>query len=543
MTIAPLVVIALVFGAVAAVVADRGGTASFTALGGLALVVVMGMVLPVAPGDSMLAGEPVRIDGYVRLFLVFGGVGGLLLMLLHAVAPPDPSAPALGPRHAHVGAAFLPFLGGAALALAIPSPLPALVAATAAGLAGMLAAARDATDIPEPIDSARQQGATRPAAVRTMSGRLGADVLRSAVALALAVSALALLAGGADVIAGEPVGVGAAALGLAAAVGLRIGIVPLHAHAARLAESAVHGAVPILSIWGPTLFAVVALAAVQAAVVPLGLPLSMERGIIAGLGLVTVALAGLGALVQDDVDHVVAYSILQDAGFAMLAFTATDAAGWGAGRTWLLVFAISKTALLGWSAVLVRTFGTRSLADLHGWARRAPLLGVALAVVAVATVGVPGFASFDARLALVSAPLGEPLRWLVLGASLVTLLVHGRLLVIGLLEPTGQVRAGADERLRRLRPDPRRRVSVSARETFNLNRVPVAAGLAIALALVAFSAGADLFGLHAAAAENLPAALPGGQPSTVPAATFRPVPTESPPASSPLATASPPVAS
>ena len=225
-----------------------------------------------------------------------------------------------------------------------------------------------------------------------------------------------------------------------------------------------------------------------------------------------------------------AYSILQDLAVQFFAFAAVDAASWGPGRTWLLVIAVAKTALLGWKIVAARTFGTRSLADLRGWARGGLLLALAFGVIAAATVGIPGFASFGARVDLVEGALAPPIGTLVLLLSLSTLLVHGRVLAIGLLEPTVIVRAADDERLRRLPPDLRRE-SETARQTLDLNRAPVAAAIVAVLALVAFSASAGLFRLDSAAAEDVPAALPGAQPTFGPVATFEPVPTESPPGS------------
>src|SRR5207342_1394688 len=133
------------------------------------------------------------------------------------------------------------------------------------------------------------------------------------------------------------------------------------------------------------------------------------------------------------------------------------------------------------------------------------------AVVVAASVGIPGFASFQARLDLVGVALADPIRSLVVLVSLTTVVVLGRVLVIGLRQPTALVRAADDERLRRPAPDLRRRVSETARQTVDLNRAPLAAAVAAALALVAFSASAGLFDLDRAAAEHVPAPLPGAQ--------------------------------
>src|SRR5262249_8079675 len=143
-------------------------------------------------------------------------------------------------------------------------------------------------------------------------------------ALVLATAALALLIGRGDVVAGEPFGVGAAALTLAGAVALRLGVAPLHVHMALMAEAPVRGFIALLCAWSPAVFALAALAGAQAAVVSLGLPLDLERGLIAGAAILTIVLGGLAAFVQDDLEHVAAYSILQDIAVAFFAFAAVD---------------------------------------------------------------------------------------------------------------------------------------------------------------------------------------------------------------------------
>jgi hypothetical protein len=99
---------------------------------------------------------------------------------------------------------------------------------------------------------------------------------------------------------------------------------------------------------------------------------------------------------------------------------------------------------------------------------------------------------------------------------------------VGVRAPTPTVEASSVERLERLEPDLRRRVSRTARETFELNRPILAAACAAALALVAFSVGTGSFGVRTAASERTPAALPGAQPTGAPSATFRPVATNQP---------------
>ena len=527
MTLLPLIVAALGGGLLAWATRNAGRSGTVIGVLALAAVGVLAATLRDPGPGAVLAGEPVAFPAYARLFLGAGALAGLLVTLLAVALPrwPDAAPPDARRDAPDPGPAFLLFLGAAALALGIVSPVPALLPAAAGGIAGFVAVGR-------PPGHSRPRGgrpdeALAEAEAGVSSLRLGMELFRIAVALAVAITALELLVGLADVIAGEPFGVGVSFLALALAVALRTGAIPLHGHAARIIEGATRGAVPVLALWGPSLFALVALAGLEVAVLPLGLPLSLERGVVAGLAALTILAGGIGALAQDDVDHVVAYSIIQDAGFVLLAFAAPDSGAWGPARTWLLVLPVAKTALLAWALVLGRTFGTRSLPELRGWARRAPLLAVALALVALATIGLPGLLSWAARAALVRGAFSEPLRTVVLATSLTSALIVARLLILGLYRPTPAVDGGPDERLRRPKPDLRRRVGATAREALDLNRAPVSAALVVALAMLAAGLGAGLFGLRAAAIEGPPVA-PVPASTTEPAPTFQPVPAETP---------------
>jgi multicomponent Na+:H+ antiporter subunit D len=538
----PLVVAAIGGGVLAWAARDAGRAGTAIGFAALLVVAVLAAVMHDPATGGTLAGEAVALDGYARLFLVIASVTGVLLTVLGTVLPDGRSRP---PASATTDAeplgrpapSFLLFLAAAALALGVVAPSAALVPAAAGGIAGFVAVGRLAAGSRR--RGGRMDDALEEAEAAVLRRRLGIELLRIALALAAAVVALELLVGLADVIAGEPFGVGAAALALAGAAGLRIGIVPFQGHAARLAQSANRAALPILALWGPALFALAALAGFEAAVIPLDLPLVLERGVIAGFAVLTILAGGVGALVQDDIDHIVTYSILGDAGFVMLAFATPDPAVWGPARAWLLLLPVAKSGLLAWSLATGRTFGTRSLLELRGWARRAPLLGLALVLLTLATVGVPGLASYDARLALLRGAFGEPIRSLVFIASLISVLVMVRVLILGLDRPLALVQGAADERLRRPGPDLRRRVGATARATVDLNRAPLSAAVVVAMALVAATLGAGFLGFRATASADPPAALPRPEP-TLPGPTFQPVPTETPAApSGPAASRSP----
>jgi Proton-conducting membrane transporter len=247
---------------------------------------------------------------------------------------------------------------------------------------------------------------------------------------------------------------------------------------------------------------------------------------------VSVVLGVLAAWVQDDIEHVVGYTIAADAGFAVLSLAALEPEVWEPARTWLLIFVVGRSAFAAWAVAVHGGFGSRRLPELAGWARRAPVLAGALVVIAVASAGWPGLSVWDTRQALARLALPEPLAVLVALAPLASLLIYGRILAIGLREPVGVVAAGRGDRPRWPAPLPRRplvgqsgferafeRASHAAGGTLDvlwvlppaarLNRMPIASGAVLALAGLAFAVSAGGLGVPEAA-RAIPAITPSG---------------------------------
>jgi formate hydrogenlyase subunit 3/multisubunit Na+/H+ antiporter MnhD subunit len=206
-------------------------------------------------------------------------------------------------------------------------------------------------------------------------------------------------------------------------------------------------AIPAAFAWGSAAFVLVALEWSQVALGPAAIG-DVEQVLIIGLSLTSLVLGGLAAMVHDDIEHVLGYSILQDAGIAVLAFASLSPDTVAAARDWLVASATVKTAFAAWAAVVRTTYGGHRLADLGGWARHSPALGVAFVVILVAAVGVPGMAIFDARSNLIAGAMpgiGVFIAWIV---ALMPLVYLGRIGLAGLAPVGAAVVAGPSGRPR-----------------------------------------------------------------------------------------------
>jgi NADH-quinone oxidoreductase subunit N len=507
--------LALAFGGAAATLLTRRSPVVSTWIGLLALGGAFLAAATISPDAYQLGGGSIAGSEYGRLFLVLGTGCGLIVALIGVLTDL--------PRN--LAGALLAGLGGAGLALALPDPTTAVAATIAGGLAGVLVTLRDR---PTPLNVA-----------------VAARELRAiAVAGALVLLATAWVSRPLETLVGDSPIFGLAYLAVGIGVAMRFGAIPFHLWVARVADVAPEVTLPLLTAWGPATLAIVGLAWVDGSIVPV-IPITGdlpgERIVIVAVGLACLVLGAIAAWVQDDLEHVVGYATVQDAGIVVLAFAALDPDVWAASRTWIVVLLVARTAFAAWAVAVRARFGSRRIDDLHGWARRSPVLAVALLAIAVASVGWPGFAAFEARAQIIGLAVHGPLEGIVLAAVFLPLLYYGRLFAIGLARPTIEVAAVADDRprapLRQTTAVPavavgatppeatgRRAIAGEQRGRARLpasrgprtwaplvglivdaNRGLVAAGLALVLSIAAVLAAGGGLGLPAAAAEPAPA--------------------------------------
>ena len=425
--------------------------------------------------------------GYLRVFLILASVVGLGLAV----------AGAAGTTRQDVPAVTLATLGLGALTLGLTDPRLAVAAGTTAGLCGALLTIGPSVD---------RRGAT-----------IGIRDLRAVVvAGTLAIAATAWIGRDLSLLDAPPVVFGLAYLAMGVAVAIRFGAIPFHLWAARLTDVVPDTALPVVTVLAAAPFAIVGLGWADSAIAPLLVDLGTERGVILAVAAASIVLAALAAFVQDDIEHVVGYSIVGDAGVALLAIVALDAAAWGPARTWILAMVVTRSAFAAWAGGLRVLFGTGRIVELRGWVVRSPVLAVALALVVIAGIGFPGLAVFEARSTLVDLAVGGPLALLVLLGTLAPLAYYGRLLAIGLGRPDGPPDPEVDWRPRISRLD------VTApgawwRTTWTTNRAFSSSLVAVVLAVLALATSAGAFGIpEAAAASRTDAPSPSPSVESIP---------------------------
>lgn len=445
--------------------------------GSLAGILAMGLALVAAvavrPGDTVdIAGQTFGLTPYSHDLIVLTTAALLLGVLIGVVTAP---ARALAP-------AALLVAGTSAAALAATEATTALLLVVAAGTLALLAAWDAERTRALPLVLARDLRAT------VVAGGLGI------------VAAAGILQASAQVDVPDAL-FGLAYMAMAGAVAIRLGTIPLHRWVGRVADVVPTVTVPLSTVVVPAVLAIVALTWIDGAVFPFLMPLEVERAVIVLLALLTLVLGAVAAWIQDDLEHLVGYSIAQDAGFVLLALAVVDDSAWTPGRIWIAVLVLVKIAFASWAHALASAYGTRRIEDLRGWARRSPLLAIALMAIAVATIGVPGILIWDVRATLIGLAVEWPFSIVAGVGAFAAALYYGRLLLTGLGRPTELVAAGAAERPVAivLEPTDLRGRAGQVGALVRANRGLIAGLLTLAVALMSLFAASGGFAIEQAA--------------------------------------------
>ena len=385
------------------------------ALGSLAGALAAAVLLN--PNDSVTLGEVTLATTWFGGFFLSALAASSLLLCVIGLATgwPERLAPAA-----------LATMAGVGVAISSTDPTVALIAAAAATAPAALVASR--------VRSTPLGTTVGIAELRTLALVVSASVLAAVTIL------------NTNWNSDDPTFVLALAfLVVSAAVAVRSGAVPFHVPAALLSRSGEGLGLVLSLVWIPTGFGLIALSW-NASI--FGVPGDwLDRAVVVVqiVAIATLILGAVGAMLHDEIEEIVVYSIVQDTGFILLALTARSEDAAQPARLWLLAFVIAKSALVAWAAAASWAFESSNLGELRGWLRRAPILGIALVVIVAATLGWPGSPVFEARGTLVGLGLPDPLHFIGTAAILLSLAYYVRLLAVGLLTPTDTVRrAGGD---------------------------------------------------------------------------------------------------
>ena len=166
------------------------------------------------------------------------------------------------------------------------------------------------------------------------------------------------------------------------------------------------------------------------------------RMIIAIISALSMVIGAFGALAQNSVKRILAYSSINNVGFALIGIAAGVENGASAVLVYMTIYVIATLGVFG-GVLALRRGGVAidQVSDLNGLAKFKPGMTLGLVILIFSVAGIPPAAGFWGKLQVIEAGLRSDMLWLVLiglGSSVVSLGYYLRLVWAMMMKPPGE---------------------------------------------------------------------------------------------------------
>jgi NADH-quinone oxidoreductase subunit N len=164
--------------------------------------------------------------------------------------------------------------------------------------------------------------------------------------------------------------------------------------------------------------------------------------IIAIISALSMLIGAFGALMQNSIKRILAYSSISNVGFALIAIAAGAELGSAAVLVYMTLYVIATLGIF--AGVLALRRGGKAIdtvADLNGLVKTKPGIALGLLVLIFSVAGIPPAAGFWGKLQVFTAGIESGMLWLVLVgalASVVSLGYYLRLVWAMFMKPAGE---------------------------------------------------------------------------------------------------------
>ncbi|HSK48837.1 MAG TPA: NADH-quinone oxidoreductase subunit N [Coriobacteriia bacterium] len=136
--------------------------------------------------------------------------------------------------------------------------------------------------------------------------------------------------------------------------------------------------------------------------------------VFAVLAVASMLVGNLGALQQNNIKRLLAYSGIAQAGYILVGLAAMSATGMSALLFYLAAYGIANLLAFAVVIAFTRAVGSENIADYAGLARRSPLAALGLTAALMSLAGLPLTAGFMAKFYVFLSAAQAGLYWLVL---------------------------------------------------------------------------------------------------------------------------------
>jgi NADH-quinone oxidoreductase subunit N len=164
--------------------------------------------------------------------------------------------------------------------------------------------------------------------------------------------------------------------------------------------------------------------------------------VIAIISALSMVIGAFGALAQNSVKRILAYSSIANVGFALIGVAAGAEYGASPVLVYMTIYVIATLGLFG-GVLALRRGGVAidQVSDLNGLSKLKPAMALGLVVLIFSVAGIPPAAGFWGKLQVIEAGLRADMLWLVLiglGSSVVSLGYYLRLVWAMMMKPPGE---------------------------------------------------------------------------------------------------------
>lgn len=164
--------------------------------------------------------------------------------------------------------------------------------------------------------------------------------------------------------------------------------------------------------------------------------------IVAIIAALSMLIGAFGALLQNSIKRILAYSSISNVGFALIGVAAGAEKGAASVLVYMTLYVVATLGMFGGILVLRREGkAVDQISDLNGLVKSKPGIALGLMVLIFSVAGIPPAAGFWGKLQVFTAGISADLLWLVLvgaAASVVSLGYYLRIVWAMFMKPPGE---------------------------------------------------------------------------------------------------------
>lgn len=204
-----------------------------------------------------------------------------------------------------------------------------------------------------------------------------------------------------------------------AGMGFKISLVPFHLWTADVYEGAPTTVTSYLSVISKGSAVFVLMMILTKVFAPL---VTQWQAMLYGIIVITITIANLFAIRQQNLKRLMAFSSISQAGYLMLGVIAGTAAGMTSLVYYVLVYLCSNLAVFGVISIIEQRSGKLRMEDYNGLYKTNPRLSVLMMLALFSLAGIPPFAGFFSKFFIFMSAAGEGFYLLVLLALVNTII-------------------------------------------------------------------------------------------------------------------------